>query len=64
VVFVCWKEARHVVQGTGWVAAGTVVVVERAASGPELAWSDGWRPWPSRRYGDTRIELAERTELP
>ena len=48
----------------GWVAAGTVVVVERAASGPELAWSDGWRPWPSRRYGDTRIELAERTELP
>jgi len=48
----------------GWVAAGTVVVVERGTSGPELGWPDGWRPWPSRRYGDTRIELAERTELP
>jgi 16S rRNA (guanine966-N2)-methyltransferase len=45
----------------GWATAGTVVVVERATSGPELAWPDGWRPWPSRRYGDTRIELAERT---
>jgi 16S rRNA (guanine(966)-N(2))-methyltransferase RsmD len=44
----------------GWATAGTVVVVERGTSGPELAWPDGWRPWPARRYGDTRIELAER----
>jgi 16S rRNA (guanine(966)-N(2))-methyltransferase RsmD len=45
----------------GWAAAGTVVVVERATSGPPLSWPDGWRPWPARRYGDTRLELAERT---
>jgi len=44
----------------GWATDNTVAVVERAASGPELAWPDGWLPWPSRRYGDTRIELAER----
>ena len=44
--------------GGGWVHAGTVVVVERAASGPEVVWPHGWEPWPSRRYGDTRIELA------
>jgi 16S rRNA (guanine966-N2)-methyltransferase len=44
----------------GWATAGTVVVVERGTSGPELAWPDGWEPWPSRRYGDTRIELASR----
>jgi 16S rRNA (guanine966-N2)-methyltransferase len=44
----------------GWAAAGTVVVVERGMSGPELDWPDGWRAWPSRRYGDTRIELADR----
>jgi 16S rRNA (guanine(966)-N(2))-methyltransferase RsmD len=44
----------------GWVKSGTVVVVERPTSGPELAWPDGWEPWPSRRYGDTRIELAAR----
>jgi hypothetical protein len=34
--------------------------VERGTSGPELAWPPGWEPWPSRRYGDTRIELAGR----
>jgi 16S rRNA (guanine966-N2)-methyltransferase len=45
----------------GWVSTGTVVVVERAASGPPIAWPDGWHAWPDRRYGDTRIELAERT---
>jgi 16S rRNA (guanine966-N2)-methyltransferase len=42
----------------GWVRAGTVAVVERGTSGPELAWPEGWQPWPSRRYGDTRVELA------
>ncbi|MDA4110466.1 methyltransferase [Mycobacterium holsaticum DSM 44478] len=48
--------ARH-----GWTAPGTVVAVERAASGATLNWPDGWRPWEPRRYGDTRIELAEVT---
>ena len=47
----------------GWVRAGTVVVVERAASGPSLVWPDDWQPWLARRYGDTRLELAERTDL-
>jgi 16S rRNA G966 N2-methylase RsmD len=45
--------------GGGWVHAGTVVVVERAASGPEVVWPHGWESLPSRRYGDTRLELAE-----
>jgi 16S rRNA (guanine966-N2)-methyltransferase len=44
----------------GWATAGTVVVVERATSGEPLSWPDGWRSWPARRYGDTRLELAER----
>jgi 16S rRNA (guanine966-N2)-methyltransferase len=47
--------------GRGWTTEGSVVVVERAASGPELQWPDGWEPWRTRRYGDTRIEIAERT---
>jgi 16S rRNA (guanine(966)-N(2))-methyltransferase RsmD len=42
----------------GWVGAGSVVVVERPASAPELTWPAGWTPWPPRRYGDTRIEAA------
>ena len=44
----------------GWTAPGTVVVIERAASGPPLIWPDGWQVWPSRTYGDTRLELGER----
>ena len=44
----------------GWTRAGTVVVVERGTGGAELNWPDGWQPWPSRSYGDTRLELAER----
>ena len=52
------EEMLSALVGGGWVRAGTVAVVERAASGPELVWSDDWEPWPSRRYGDTRIELA------
>ncbi len=45
----------------GWVKAGTVVVVERATSSAPLTWPDGWKAWPSRSYGDTRLEMAERT---
>ena len=48
----------------GWTTEGTVVVVERPASGPALDWPPGWRVWPSRTYGDTRLELAEAAELP
>lgn len=43
----------------GWAGPGTVVVIERAASSPAVAWPDGWEVWPDRRYGDTRLELAE-----
>ncbi len=44
----------------GWTTEGTVAVVERRASGATLTWPPGWQPWPVRRYGDTRVELAER----
>ncbi|OHV04658.1 16S rRNA (guanine(966)-N(2))-methyltransferase RsmD [Mycobacterium talmoniae] len=43
----------------GWAAGGTVLVLERGLSSPPANWPDGWQPWPSRRYGDTRLELAE-----
>ena len=43
----------------GWVAKGAIAVVERAASGPELTWPEGWAPSPVRRYGDTRLEFGE-----
>jgi 16S rRNA (guanine(966)-N(2))-methyltransferase RsmD len=43
----------------GWAGPGTVVVIERAASSPATQWPDGWQVWPDRRYGDTRLELAE-----
>ncbi|WP_313674953.1 16S rRNA (guanine(966)-N(2))-methyltransferase RsmD [Mycolicibacterium sp.] len=43
----------------GWVGAGSVIVVERPVSAPELTWPAGWTAWPVRRYGDTRLEAAE-----
>ncbi len=43
----------------GWVGTGSVVVVERPTSAPELTWPAGWSPWPVRRYGDTRLEGAD-----
>ncbi|OQZ95187.1 16S rRNA (guanine(966)-N(2))-methyltransferase RsmD [Mycolicibacter algericus] len=43
----------------GWAGPGTVVVIERAAMSPAVAWPEGWNVWPDRRYGDTRLELAE-----
>ena len=44
----------------GWVREGSVAVVERAATSPRLNWPASWSLWPSRVYGDTRLELAER----
>lgn len=43
----------------GWVAEGSVVVVERPVSSAPLVWPAGWTGWPVRRYGDTRLEAAE-----
>ncbi|WP_409431687.1 16S rRNA (guanine(966)-N(2))-methyltransferase RsmD [Mycobacterium sp. SMC-16] len=43
----------------GWLAEGAVAVIERPASGPALVWPDGWTVLRERRYGDTRLEMAE-----
>lgn len=43
----------------GWVATGCVAVIERPASAPVLAWPAGWESLRDRRYGDTRLEMAE-----
>ncbi|CAN5155655.1 16S rRNA (guanine(966)-N(2))-methyltransferase RsmD [soil metagenome] len=45
----------------GWATTGTVAVIERPAAGPALGWPSGWEPWRDRRYGDTRLEMAEHT---
>ena len=43
----------------GWVAPGSVVVVERSVSSAPVTWPAGWTAWPVRRYGDTRVEPGE-----
>ena len=45
----------------GWLAEGAFVVIERPTSGPALVWPDGWTVLRERRYGDTRLEMAEWT---
>lgn len=42
----------------GWTAPHTVVAVERGTAHQPLRWPAGWTVWPTRRYGDTRLELA------
>lgn len=46
--------------GNGWLVDDAVVVIERAAAGPSVTWPTGWDVWRERRYGDTRLELAQR----
>jgi 16S rRNA (guanine966-N2)-methyltransferase len=46
---------RGIVEGLrrdGWLAAGALVVVERASRGGEWVWPDGVEPVRSRRYGE------------
>ncbi len=43
----------------GWVRPGGVVVIERPSSAPDAVWPTGWDAWPSRRYGDTRLDAAD-----
>ena len=49
-------------EDNGWTGPGTVVVVERPVSAPPLTWPAGWTVWPHRRYGDSRLEAAERSD--
>ncbi|TVY00958.1 16S rRNA (guanine(966)-N(2))-methyltransferase RsmD [Mycolicibacterium porcinum] len=43
----------------GWVTSGSFVLVERRASSGPVKWPAGWDELSTRRYGDTRVELAE-----
>ncbi|WP_280235443.1 16S rRNA (guanine(966)-N(2))-methyltransferase RsmD [Nocardia cyriacigeorgica] len=45
--------------GRGWLAPGALVVVERSSRSPEIDWPAGFLAEKPRRYGETRIELAE-----
>ena len=53
------ESALAALSAHGWAREGTVAVVERASASAPLNWPAGWRPWPQRVYGDTRLELAE-----
>ncbi len=48
-----------VLAAAGWVAVGTLVLVERRSSSQPVSWPEGWEVLSARRYGDTRVELAE-----
>ncbi|MET8874347.1 16S rRNA (guanine(966)-N(2))-methyltransferase RsmD [Nocardia sp. NPDC004604] len=43
----------------GWLAPGAFVAVERSSRSPEIVWPAGYIPAKARKYGETRIELAE-----
>lgn len=43
----------------GWLADHALVVVERSARSPETTWPTSFSGVDSRRYGETRIDIAE-----
>ncbi len=47
-----------------WLAADAVVVVERSQRSPEPGWPVGLVRFDERRYGDTRLWLAEPITAP
>ncbi|WP_072687529.1 16S rRNA (guanine(966)-N(2))-methyltransferase RsmD [Rhodococcus marinonascens] len=42
----------------GWVADGSIVVLERSSRSPETSWPEGFAPVKAKKYGEARIELA------
>jgi 16S rRNA (guanine966-N2)-methyltransferase len=46
--------------GNGWLADGAVVIVERAARGPEFRWPEGLEPLRERRYGEGALWYGRR----
>ena len=42
----------------GWLASDAVVVLERSSRSPETEWPSGLVPEKSKRYGESRIEIA------
>ncbi|MFC4374857.1 16S rRNA (guanine(966)-N(2))-methyltransferase RsmD [Nocardia halotolerans] len=45
--------------GNGWLAPAALVAVERSSRSPEISWPAGYVALRTRKYGETRIELAE-----
>ena len=43
----------------GWLAEDAIAVIERGTGGPVLNWPAGWESYKERRYGDTRLEMAQ-----
>lgn len=46
----------------GWLAPGSLVVVERAARSPEPVWPAGLSLLRERKYGETRLWYAEEAD--
>jgi len=52
----------HLLDTSGWMALGGLVVLERASRDPAPSWPPGWAVVDDRRYGDTRLWYVRRTE--
>lgn len=44
--------------GGGWLATDAIVVLERSSRSPETDWPDGLMVEKSKKYGESRIEIA------
>lgn len=48
----------------GWLAPDAVVVLERSARSPETGWPPGLAGLRTKKYGETRIEIAVASPQP
>ncbi|MGX1810017.1 16S rRNA (guanine(966)-N(2))-methyltransferase RsmD [Nocardia sp. NPDC055321] len=43
----------------GWLAEGALLIIERSTRSPQVDWPAGFTPEKSRKYGETRLDIAE-----
>lgn len=53
-----WPGILTLLIENGWVADGTVIVLERSSRDAPTRWPDHYREYRSKKYGETRIDIA------
>ncbi|MFE6858960.1 16S rRNA (guanine(966)-N(2))-methyltransferase RsmD [Nocardia sp. NPDC057668] len=53
-------DVRALAEGA-WLTPGALLVIERSTRSPQVSWPAGFTPEKSRKYGETRLDIAEYT---
>ena len=53
-----WPGILESLIDNGWVADGSVIVLERSSRDASTQWPEYYREYRSKKYGETRIDIA------